>query len=416
VRVGTVAAVVGVTFLVTAALVIAQGVSVGPEEPSTPQGPCEPRAALESPPADGRPLRGIVPVGGWAVDLASPAGTGVTEVHVYLDGYGIEPGHTFIGRAEYGASRVDVAQQFNDARFAPSAFSLSWDASTAGAGAHTLVVLYRTRCGWASLTQTVLVDGPTIVLNIDSPPQGSPVSAPVRIEGWAADPQAAQGTGVTRVDLYLDGQITTRGVPLGEVPYGEQRPDVGASLGGEDELARARFSRSGFALVWNPAGVAPGTHSLTFYAQGPSGAVARSLTLQVTPAASGVLRTPTIAPIGTVLGRSTEPFSLAVVGTGPTAVALSWSPVSGAVTYDVLAAEGVAAFFNAQTGLTETRATISGLAPGRSYRFMVRALDATGAEIAHSNIVNITTSAIVTTPTPIPTNTPLPSPTIPGQF
>ena len=59
-------------------------------------------------------LRGVVPVGGWAVDLSSSAGTGVTDVHVYLDGYGIEPGHTFIGKADYGNSRVDVAQQFND--------------------------------------------------------------------------------------------------------------------------------------------------------------------------------------------------------------------------------------------------------------------------------------------------------------
>src|SRR5205807_1786943 len=142
---------------------------------------------------------------------------------------------------------VDVAQQFNDARFARSAFSLSWDASTAGLGAHTLVVLYRTRCGWASITQRVEVDGATIRLNVEAPPQGSQLEGPVRLQGWAADPAAVVGTGVERIDLYLDGEVTTRGVPLGEVSYGDSRPDVAAALGGDSEETRGRLTRSGFA-------------------------------------------------------------------------------------------------------------------------------------------------------------------------
>src|SRR3954452_10870989 len=132
---------------------------------------CQPQSLLEAPRVD-QPLRGIVTVGGWAIDLASPAGTGVFEVNVYLDGYGSEPGFAFIGKAEYGGSRVDVAQQFNDVRFARSAFNLSWDASTAGQGPHSLVVLYRTRCGWSSITEEIEVDGPTIRLNVDAPAQG----------------------------------------------------------------------------------------------------------------------------------------------------------------------------------------------------------------------------------------------------
>src|SRR5690348_2290413 len=193
------------------ALVALHAVTVGAaplsqEAPGTtatpaPETGCQPRALIDSPISD-QPLRGVVPVGGYAIDLSSPTGTGVSDVHVYLDGYGSEPGHTFIGRAEYGNSRVDVAQQFNDARFARSAFSLSWDASTAGLGGHTLVVLYRTRCGWASITEAVEVDGPTIRLNVEAPPQGSQVEGPVRLQGWAADPAATVGSGVERIDLY----------------------------------------------------------------------------------------------------------------------------------------------------------------------------------------------------------------------
>jgi hypothetical protein len=301
---------------------------------------------------------------------------------------------------------VDVAQQFNDVRFARSAFSLSWDASTAGEGAHTLVVLYRTRCGWASITQSVEVDGPTIQLNIDQPAQGSPVEAPVRLQGWAADPQSTVGSGVDRVDIYLDGEITTRGVPLGEVAYGDSRPDVAAALGGQNEDERARFARSGFASFWNPAGIAAGTHSLTFYARGPSGAVARSLTLEVRPGASGTLGlTPVPSPAA---GRGTDVFGVGVSATTATSVALSWAAVNGASVYDVYESDGVAAFFPAAAGIGDVRTTVTGLAPGRSYRFYVRALDALGNEVGRSNTVNVTTAvATLAMPTSIPSPTPL---------
>jgi len=393
------------------------------QEPTTPGTPspadCQPQALLEAP-SNEQPLRGVVTVGGWALDLASPAGTGVSDVHVYLDGYGGEPGHTFIGRAQYGGSRVDIATQFNDVRFARSAFNLSWDASTAGAGSHTLVVLYRTRCGWASLTQNVDVEGPTTLLNIEAPPQGSLVAAPVRLQGWAADPQAPLGTGVDRVELYLDGEVTTLGVPLGDVPYGESRPDVGAALGGENELARARYSRSGFGMFWNPSGLSPGPHSLTLYARGPDGAVARSLAVEVAPGIAGPRASPTVGGFSTALRPAEGSFTLNLGTTSPTSVALSWTPIAGVGSYDVFAAEGAGAFFPVQTALTEGRTVATGLASGRSYRFFVRAYDLSGNEVGRSNTVSVTTGTALTTATPALTqalpSTPRPSPTMPNQF
>ena len=73
-------------------------------------------------------------------------------------------------------------------------------------------------------------------------------------------------------------------------------------------------------------------------------------------------------------------------------------------------------FLAAQTGIADTRATVDGLAPGRSYRIFVRAFDPTGNEVARSNAVNVTTSAARTTPTTGPTTLPRPSPTIEGQL
>jgi hypothetical protein len=315
---------------------------------------------------------------------------------------------------------VDVATQFNDVRFARSAFNLSWDASTAGAGSHTLVVLYRTRCGWTSLTQNVDVEGPTIMLNIESPPQGSLVTAPVRLQGWAADPLATLGTGVDRVELYLDGEVTTLGVPLGDVAYGESRPDVGAALGGDNELARARFSRSGLGMFWNPAGVTPGSHSLTLYARGPDGAVARSLAVEVAPGTPGPRVSPTVGGVSTALRPSEGSFTLNLGSTSPTSVAMSWTPIPGAASYDVFASEGVGAFFPVQTALTEGRTVATALASGRSYRFFVRAYDPSGNEVARSNTVSVTTGTALTTATPALTqalpSTPRPSPTMPNQF
>jgi hypothetical protein len=337
-------------------------------------------------------------------------------VHVYLDGYGSEPGHTFIGRAQYGGVRTDVAELFNDVRFARSAFNLSWDASTAGAGPHTLVVLYRTRCGWASLTQSVEVDGPSILLNVESPPQGAVINGPVRIQGWAADPEATSGTGVERIDFYVDGQVTTRGVPMGEVQYGDTRPDVGAALGGDNEARRARFTRSGFSTFWNPAGLPPGVHNLTIYARAAEGAIARSLTLEVSPAAA-TARPTSGAPGATPNpGRAAEAFPLTVASTQPTSIGLAWAVVPGAVLYDVYAAEGATAFFPSQTAVPDTRVTLSGLAASRSYRFFIRALDSAGREVGQSNIVSVTTGAQALTVTAMPTITPRPSPTIPNQF
>src|SRR3954463_1717077 len=84
---------------------------------------CQPQSLLEAPRVD-QPLRGIVTVGGWAIALASPAGTGVFEVNVYLDGYGSEPGFAFIGKAEYGGSSGGGAHEFYGLPFRRSGCNL----------------------------------------------------------------------------------------------------------------------------------------------------------------------------------------------------------------------------------------------------------------------------------------------------
>jgi hypothetical protein len=96
-------------------------------------------------------------------------------------------------------------------------------------------------------------------------------------------------------------------------------------------------------------------------------------------------------------------------------VSLVWVPTLGAASYDIYLSEGVAAFFPAQTGVADTRTTVSGLAPGRSYRLYVRALDASGQEVARSNTVNVTTPS-ASSGTPLASPSPLrPTPTPGGS-
>jgi len=99
-------------------------------------------------------------------------------------------------------------------------------------------------------------DASTTLVVIDAP-KGGTTGTQLEVRGWAADPGAPSGTGVDRVDVYLDGERDTGGTRLGPAAYGLQRPDVAAHLGSP------RFLLSGFALRTT---VDPGPHTLYVYA------------------------------------------------------------------------------------------------------------------------------------------------------
>ena len=82
-------------------------------------------------------------------------------------------------------------------------------------------------------------DPSTVTVNIDRPPQDATGSLRLHITGWAADPTAATGTGVDRVEAYLDAPRDAGGTFLARATYGESRPDVARALGAD------RFTRRG---------------------------------------------------------------------------------------------------------------------------------------------------------------------------
>lgn len=102
---------------------------------------------------------------------------------------------------------------------------------------------------------------PIVLVQIDTPTSGATVSGTVAVAGWALDRNAASGTGVDQVHLYLDAPAGQPGsIGLGVASYGGSRPDVGAAFG-------SQFTHSGWSCAWNTSGLSPGSPTLSGYAR-----------------------------------------------------------------------------------------------------------------------------------------------------
>jgi len=74
-------------------------------------------------PAQNQTVAQFFTVAGWAVDLASSSGPGVTGIHVWA--FPVGGGNPiFVGATTTGQQRPDVAAYFGHSRFAPSGFTM----------------------------------------------------------------------------------------------------------------------------------------------------------------------------------------------------------------------------------------------------------------------------------------------------
>jgi hypothetical protein len=94
-------------------------------------------------------------------------------------------------------------------------------------------------------------------VEIDVPRSDSEVGQPFVLAGWAADLDAAAGTGIDTLHVWAIPAGGGAPIFLGTPDYGGIRPDVAAVHGD-------RFRETGFALV--AAGLAPGTYDLAVFA------------------------------------------------------------------------------------------------------------------------------------------------------
>lgn len=123
-------------------------------------------------------------------------------------------------------------------------------------------ILALTSAAAAVLAQGI-PSGSSVMINVDSPAAGSTVTngQVTFVGGWAAD-AVGSGTGIDRVEIYIDSPLGTR---IGRARYGTSRPDV----------ARAHnmtgWTNSGFAFDWRPVNLLPGEHTLYVVAYTNSG-------------------------------------------------------------------------------------------------------------------------------------------------
>jgi acyl-CoA thioesterase-1 len=206
-------------------------------------------------PANGTRLSQPFLLGGWAIDLDAPTGTGVDAVHVWA--FPLTGGAAvFVGVAAYGGARPDLGAIFGS-RFTDSGYALL--VSGLAPGAYQLVAYaHSSASGTFNDLRSVLVTiDPSALTFVDTPGPGATVAQPFLVAGWAVDLQAVSGTGVDAVHVYAFPDAGGPPIFLGVAAYGGSRPDVGSLLG-------ARFTDSGYGLL--ALGLMPGRYQLAVYA------------------------------------------------------------------------------------------------------------------------------------------------------
>ncbi len=79
-------------------------------------------------------------VSGWSADLSISENTGINKIEVYLNGpkgFG-----NFLGEADYGAERLDVANAFGNGNYSNSGYILFFDASMLDPGSNNTLYVY----------------------------------------------------------------------------------------------------------------------------------------------------------------------------------------------------------------------------------------------------------------------------------
>jgi hypothetical protein len=289
-------------------------------------------------------------------------------------------------------------------------------------------------------------------ISIDSPTEGTILTpgSPIIVGGWAAD-LAGPGTGVDAVRVYLDGPMDAGGTLLGNATYGSPRQDVAAALG------TAAVASSGYDYRWTIADLSGGPHVIYIYAHSIGGAwsfktvsvtAPAQPTATPTPAATPVrgqpgflpsLSLPSVSPSvsneyrggydagmpclpprgpggppclpqsgfqgqpgygrgspgGVPIVPIKSPGSLTPIEVTSTSVHMSWSIVSGAVSYRVfmaIAGESSAPFPVSDNYVSG--ATVENLNPGTTYSFQVVAIDAMGNLSPPSRPMTVTTDPL----------------------
>ena len=210
-------------------------------------------------PAPNARVRTWLSVGGWAVDVRSTSGPGMDVVQVWAypnPGSGQQP--LFLGNAQYGIARQDVANAFGNARYRNSGFYM--DVMSMPAGVFDIVALARstvTRSWEIARVQRITVD-PAVLIEIDAPTQGSTVASSFTLSGWALDRRSSSNSGIDSLHIYAYPNPGSGAQPIwiGAVTPNRSRTDVATAYGGQ-------YSATGYRVSLN---LAPAVYDIVIFA------------------------------------------------------------------------------------------------------------------------------------------------------
>jgi hypothetical protein len=188
-------------------------------------------------------------VSGWIVDTTAQGWSGIDDVQLF-DGL-MGAGGQMVGHPQFQLSRPDVASALNNPFFASSGWTAPIPNNAYGPVALFYVYAHTPSKGW--WYQQVYLNTPMVAfqpgpkLDVEVPTALATVhnNAPYTMRGTAYDPSAssAQGTGVDRVQVYLNGDRQS-GILIGD-----------ATLGQFDQFsakASPQFANAGWSLQFQP--------------------------------------------------------------------------------------------------------------------------------------------------------------------
>jgi hypothetical protein len=220
-------------------------------------------------PANGAtvPGSGSFTVAGWFVDRTAQGWAGFDDVHIY-DGLA-GPGGVFLGRGRVALSRPDVGQALGNGYWASSGFAAALPPGQLAPGQHTLTVYAHSASkGWwftqvpVSVGQARAQAAPPVNAVV-APTGGEKISHTLdkyTIRGYALDPSAGSGTGIDRVQVYMDEPRGQGGTLIGGTEFGGSTPQAAAQYG-------PRFGEAGWRVDFKPIDFTAGNHHVYAYAR-----------------------------------------------------------------------------------------------------------------------------------------------------
>jgi hypothetical protein len=232
---------------------------------------------VDAPTANATVSTGGFNLNGWFVDRSAQGWAGADDVQIYLGQ--MDGGGRMLARAQIAQSRPDVGNALGNPFWAASGFNASIPAGAVPAGNQQLYVYAHTPAkGWWFKTVNVVVSASTPsgaaqgavppVVVIQQPEPSEKIGtreAEFEIVGFALDPNAAPGqgsfgSGIDRVEVYLDAERDTEGsVFLGAAELAFSSPEA-------QDLYGRPGATAGWRLRFKPTAFKADIHTLFVHA------------------------------------------------------------------------------------------------------------------------------------------------------